>query len=185
MEYSKNGCKTFSLNKRKIHEWTLISSQNRWQGAIFRGHLDARIVVQCRTADCTNPAVQVKRAYNQPWSAQRKGSLISQKLHVSRNMAGLRVWFSAAGLSAPVTIADWTFVEADQAYAAVRVVSDGFEWEPEAEFAGAWMVCRDEWSPAILEEGLKEVFGSFADSQARVLAKPLEMEGGRLVYQGI
>ena len=173
------------FDARPYDEWTLISSQNRWQGVIFRGHLDARIVVQCRTADYTNPAVQVKRAYNQHWSVQRKGTLISQKLHTSRETAGMRVWFSAAGLSAPVTIADWTFVEAEQAYTAVRVVSGGFEWEPEAEFAGAWMVCRDEWSPVILEVGLKEVFGSFADFQTRVLANPLQMEGGRLVYQGI
>ena len=65
---------------RTFEAWTLISSQNRWQGAIFRGHLDARIVLQCRSADYTNPEIQVKRAYNQHWSAQRKGTLITKKL---------------------------------------------------------------------------------------------------------
>jgi hypothetical protein len=170
---------------RPYEEWTLISSQNRWQGAIFRGHLDARIVVQCRTADYTHPEVQVKRAYNQHWSAQRKGTLISQKLQTSHVTAGMRVWFSEAGLSAPLTIDNWTFVEAQEAYAAVRVAAGGFEWESEAGFAGRWLVCEDELSPVILEVGLKQVFGSFADFQVRVLANPVELKAGCLVYQSI
>lgn len=175
------------FDARLFDEWTLISSQNRWQGVIFRGHLDARIVVQCRTTDYNDPNVQVKRAYNQHWSAQRKGTLITQKLQTSRDTAGMRVWLAEAGLSAPLTIDHWTFVEAPEAeaYAAVRIISGGCTWEAEAGFAGKWMVCENEWSPVILEVGLKQVFGSYADFQARVLANSLVQDDTRIVYQSI
>jgi hypothetical protein len=76
-------------------------------------------------------------------------------------------------------------VEAPEAYAAIRVVAGGFEWESEAGFPGIWMVCKNEWSPVILEVGLKQVFGSFADFQASVLANPVQVDAARLVYQGI
>ncbi|MDX1565997.1 MAG: hypothetical protein R3236_11350, partial [Phycisphaeraceae bacterium] len=58
---------------RPLKDWAAISSQNRWQGVIFAGEGDGRIVPIVRPKD--NRVVM-----NGQWSVQSKGSLITQKL---------------------------------------------------------------------------------------------------------
>ena len=58
---------------RPLEDWAAISTQNRWQGVIFAGEHDARIVPIVRPKDN-------RVAMNAQWSVQSKGSLITQKL---------------------------------------------------------------------------------------------------------
>jgi len=62
--------------------------QNRWQGLIFAAHPDARIFPQVR-------ALSRNRTYNAFWSAQRRGTLITQKLKGSKGAEEMRVWSRA------------------------------------------------------------------------------------------
>ena len=80
---------------RPLKEWAAISSQNRWQGVIFAGEHDARIVPIVRPKDN-------RRALNAQWSVQSKGSLITQKLKHHKGGAEMIVWMSNDGLSEPV-----------------------------------------------------------------------------------
>lgn len=139
-------------------DWMLISSQNRWQGAVFSGDPDCRIVPQCVCADTENPEIQVNRAYNQHWSVQKEGTLITQKLRTSEGAGAMRVWFSRAGLSGPVERGGWIFAETGGAYAAVCIVRGEWETAREPGFDGVWFVCCDEYSPVILEIAEKSDF---------------------------
>ena len=159
--------------------WTAISSQNRWHGAIFAGHRDARIFPQCR-------AVSRNRAYNQHWSVQAKGTLIAQKLKGSRGAAEMRVWFSRPGLTNRVERDGWVFVEAPGAYAAVRPVAGGYQWQAdETDKTGQWLACLDEWTPVILDVAAKSGFADYAAFQDRVLANPLTFQKQVLEYKGL
>ena len=144
---------TSMVEARPKEDWTNISSQNRWEGVIFGGHRTARIFVQ---------PLQPKRGsvYNANWSAQKRGVLVVQRLKGS-NAKGQRVWFDA---SLPRVEANgWVFAKAPRAYAAVRVVTGGTAWEPDAveqhhegkgrTDLGVWLRCLDEFSPVILEVG--------------------------------
>ena len=56
----------------------MISSQNRWSGAILKGGIDSRVFFQC-AAETTSTSSD--RNYNQFWSVQKKGGIIIQKLN--------------------------------------------------------------------------------------------------------
>ena len=75
---------TSMVEARPDTDWSAISSQNRWDGAIFRGHPDAMIFVQPR-----QPAKG--SFYNPHWSVQHRRVLVLQKL--SAQGLGQRVWF--------------------------------------------------------------------------------------------
>ena len=90
---------------RPLEDWAAISSQNRWQGVIFAGEHDARIVPIVRPKDN-------RRALNAQWSVQSKGSLITQKLKHHKGGAEMIVWMSNDGLSVPVEEDGIVFVEA-------------------------------------------------------------------------
>ena len=155
---------TLMVEPRPLHHWAAISSQNRWHGAIFTGHCDARIVPQVQAADGTV-------AFNAQWSVQSKGTLICQKLRSNKTDGTMRVWFSEAGLKNRVEQNDWVFVEAPQAFAAVRAVSGGTSWEPSSDDPeGCWLRCDDEWSPVILEIACKEDFRSYGAFRRAVAA---------------
>ncbi len=144
-------------------DWTMISSQNRRQGALFAGDSIALISPQCE-------ATRDHRAYNTEWSVQRKGTLITQKLKTSRGAGAMRVWFSGAGLTPPVDERGWMFAESAGAYAAVRVIEGGTRWiAAERGVPGRWLQCDNEYSPVILEVARKADYASgraFRDSVA-------------------
>lgn len=170
---------TQMMESRPMKDWTHISSQNRWSGVIFAGHTEARIVPQVGAHD--NRVVM-----NSHWSVQRKGTLICQKLRSNKGGRAMRVWFSDAGLGNRVETNGWVFVEAPHAYAAVRVVTGGADWEPSKDrFKGTWLICRDEWSPVILEVAPKEDFRGFIAFQKAVTALPVAVDAGVLRHQGL
>ena len=183
---------------RPAEDWAPVSAQNRWQGVIFRGAIDARIYPYCESDHSS---------YNQQWAVQHKGTLIAQKLKTSEHADGLRVWFSKEGLSAPVKDGGWYFTEAAGAWAAVRVVSGEAEFPPEkaeadarkkkaaagdddgetsaAAARGRVLKCSDDFSPVIVEVARKTDFATLETFRKAVLALPIKTEKGVLTYTGL
>ena len=162
------------LPKLPMGAWSGMSMQNRWQGVIFAGHPDARIFPQCQ-------GLRNGKTYNQQWSVQNKGTLITQKLPdktYSKQAGDMRVWFAASLQRSELQ--GWVFAEARDAFAAVRPASGGFGWDD-----AHWLRCRDSNSPVILEVASREAFASLDTFQKAVLANRLAVRNGVLTYQGL
>lgn len=181
---------TLMTEARPVGDWVRISSQSRWQGVIFEGDGDPRIVPVPRPANN-------RVAYNQFWSVQSKGSLITQKLETSEGAAEMMIWMSKKGLGSPVAEDDVVFVEAPGAYAAIRVARGGFELEervikgtkevgtPFSTPPGHIMTPEDEYAPVILEIMSKTDAKSFDEFKAKVKAGRPQFDGAVLRYRTI
>ncbi|MDE0834780.1 MAG: hypothetical protein OSA84_00330 [Akkermansiaceae bacterium] len=169
---------------RPLKDWAAISSQNRWQGVVFSGEHDARIVPIVRPKDN-------RVALNAQWSVQSKGSLITQKLKHNKGGAEMIVWISSEGLTAPVEEEGVVFVEADGAYAAIRVAKGGFKWM-KGEYKtdrfipdNATMIPNDQYAPVILEVMAKTDVADFDAFKAKAKACEVRMDGTLLSYKTI
>jgi len=164
-------------------DWAAISSQNRWQGVIFAGDLNARIF------PVPQPVAGAQdRAYNVWWSVQSKGALITQSLP-GHGAGPMRIWFSRSGLEQRTESGGWIFVKAPAAFAAVRVAEGQTSWEsiaakPGVE-AGDWLVCGTGSSPVIMEVARQQDFGDLAAFKARILATPFRYERKKLEYTSL
>jgi len=176
---------TLMFEARPEKEWTMISSQNRWQGLIFEGNIDARIYPVPQPLE----TAQV-REYNAWWSVQSRGTLITQRLGegYSQGAGPMQVWFSRSGLDRRIEREGWVFTAAPSAYAAVRVVQGGYKWE-EAEGRvkglGDWLVCEDPDSAVILEVARKTRFHNYEAFEAEMIKKPVQLNAGHLKYASI
>lgn len=178
------------VEARPLSDWIAISSQNRWQGVIFAGEDDARIVPVVRPKDSW-------RALNAQWSVQHKGTLITQKLKTHKGGGPMLVWFSKEGLSEkPLVENGIVFLEADRAYAAIRVAQGDYDWHDGPFVAksatgsrttrdGRAIVPENEYAPVIVEVIAKTDIESFKAFQAKVKHAKLEMKGKVLHYTGI
>jgi hypothetical protein len=177
---------TLMVEALPLEEWSGAATQNRWQGVIFSGHPDARIVPECRTNDLTsNPRSDT---YNQHWSVQKRSALVTQRLgsEYSREAVESRIWISGAGLSEPVEDSGWVFVQSVGAYAAIRVVDGGYVWEGTAKSpAGKWLRCRDNLSPIVIDVGRKSDFADLEDFVERIHANLLTYANNELNYTGL
>ena len=169
---------TAMTEARPMKDWTLISSQNRWQGVIFAGDKQARIVPVVRPKDN-------RVAFNGQWSVQSKGSLITQKLKTNKGAAEMIVWISRQGLGDPVEADGLVFVEARGAYAAIRVVKGGFKWVRDKSPKGSRMVLEQEYAPVIIEVMAKTDVKSFDEFKAKAKACVMRMNGPVLKYKTI
>jgi hypothetical protein len=170
---------TSMLEARPVQDWVRISCQNRWHGAIFAGHPNARIVPQVQARDH-------RTAVNAQWSVQSRGTLICQKLNASKDSGTMRVWFSKDGLTKPVEENGWVFVESPGAHAAARVVEGTATWEePSDRYAGSWLRCAEPFTPVILEVAPKSDFSNPAAFRAEVKALPLQRKSAVLTYRGL
>ncbi|MFT5130809.1 MAG: hypothetical protein ACI8W8_004440 [Rhodothermales bacterium] len=160
---------------RPLADWAAISAQNRWQGVIFAGEEQARIVPIVRPKDD-------RVAMNAQWSVQSKGCLITQKLKTKKGGADMIVWISQQGLGEPVEADGLVFVEAEAAYAAIRVVEGGYSL---AQEKAVIVVLKQEFSPLILEVMAKIDVQSFEGFKAKVKACDLRVDGPVLRYTSI
>ena len=161
---------TLMLENRPIEYWTAISQQNRWHGVIFSGEYDSTIYPRCDTDRST---------YNGQWSAQSKGTLIAQKLRHSDHADAMRVCFSTDLTRHEEK--DWIFAEAAGAYAAVRVVRGGYQWDDER-----WIHCNDEYSPVIIEVVRKQDYGhNFEAFKQAIFKQDIQLNEGVLRYKGL
>lgn len=159
-----------------VESWSRISSQNRWEGVIFADHPTARIFPQ-------PPPPKRGSLYNAQWSVQCLGSLIVQRLKGS-NARGQRVWFDP---SLPrEERGGWVFATAPRAFAAVRIVSGGGDWQSEAETPATdrppWLSLRDEFSPVIIEVAGHESVADMATFQTRILGAEIQVSERQIDY---
>jgi hypothetical protein len=178
------------VEARPFSDWVMISSQSRWQGVIFAGEGDPRIVPVPRAMDNLV-------CFNQFWSVQSKGSLITQKLVTNKGAAEMMVWMSKKGLSKPVEEDGVVFVEAPGAYAAIRLVKGEFTLserllggtkEEKTSFTsppGYIMTPADEYAPVILEVISKPDAASLDAFKNKVKATRPVMKGSILSYKTI
>jgi hypothetical protein len=174
---------TLMFEARPQHDWTMISSQNRWQGAIFEGDIDARIY------PVPQPLPDARlREYNAWWSVQSHGCLITQRLGGDPGTGPMSVWFSRAGLDRRVEREGWVFTAAPSAFAAVRVVQGKTRWEEGSgtgKGKGDWLVCENPDSAVILEVAQQKRFRSYEAFQAQMLKLPVQLNAGQLKYASI
>lgn len=175
---------------RPTEDWAAISSQSRWQGVIFAGEHDPRIVPIVRAANG-------KDSMNGQWSVQSKGSMIVQKLETSRGAGEMMTRFSIDGISKPERDGDTVFTEALGAYAAVRVARGDFtiqENRLEARRTGGGtslgppgyiLIPEDEYSPIILEVMAKSDVENFDAFKAKVKANDIRFSRSELKYTTI
>ena len=164
------------IEARPQSDWTMISSQNRWQGVIFDGDPFCRIFPQAQT---------VYRAYNQHWGVQSKGCLISQALpsgNYSKYIDTMRVYFSPQGLTSRLERGGWVFSVSKGAYAAVKCVNGTYHWDVAG---GRWMYFDNLYSPVIIEVGQKADYASYTAFQDKVIALPLTYDGNVLTHRSI
>jgi hypothetical protein len=177
------------VEARPLEDWTYISAQNRWQGLIFAGDDDARIVPIVRPENSW-------RALNAQWSVQDKGCLITQKLKTHKGGGEMLAWFSIEGLSRPVDKDGVAFVEAEGAYAAIRTADSNYEWKTTSFVTkskantrkvrdGIMFVPNKEYAPIILEVMAKTDVKDFEAFQDRVLKNKPEVKDSVLSYTSI
>ena len=182
---------TFMVDSKPWEAWSMLFSENRWQGVIFAGHPNARIVPECEALG-SNPKLGgklINLTYNQHWSVQCKGTLITQKLPGSRDAGRMKVWISEEGLTNVVQHDGWVFVEAQGAYAAVRPARGGYSWQRETgasatATSGSWMLCADEWTPVIIEVARKAEVADYEAFRNAVSATERRLDGPVLTYRG-
>lgn len=168
---------------RPMKDWLPISMQGRWQGVIFAHPRGARIVPIVRPENNN-------RGLNNQWSAQSKGTLITQKLKDSQGGKEMIVWISEAGLGEPVEEDGIVFVEAEAgAYAAIRVAKGGYSFHEEIYTVkkpegyvyqtnpGKTMVLEDSFSPVVVEVMAKTDIDGFDAFKAKVKACKMTMKG--------
>jgi len=181
---------TAMTEARPLKDWAAISSQNRWQGVIFRCPKGARIVPIVRPEDGWV-------VLNAHWSVQNKGSLITQKLKEHQGGKEMTVWLSEDGLTNMEEADGIVFTEAEEAYAAIRVVRGGYGWENGAityhgkdsrttiSPPGKMMVLHEEFSPVIVEVMAKSDVKNYEEFKSKVRACEMNWDGPVLHYKTI
>lgn len=179
---------TAHFGARKYKEWTMISSQNRWQGLILNGSVNARIYPQCGTT-----TADPRAAYNQHWSVQSKGCLITQKLpgdntgnNFGYKTTQMGVFFSSEVKPYIVEKEGWAFVTYYGTYVAVKPAAGGYTWSGDIFYYNRpvkWMILNDDTSPVIMEVAQKKNFASFAEFQNKVLALSTSYDGKVLKHR--
>jgi hypothetical protein len=161
---------TLMLESRPKEYWTAISQQNRWHGVVFAGREDSTLYPRCETDRST---------YNGQWAIQHKGTLIAQKLRHSDNAGAMRVCFST-DLERHERDG-WIFVRAARAFAAVKIVRGGWQWDDER-----WLRCDDEYTPVIIEVARSQDYNDELQSfEAALLPQSISFEDGVLRYSGL
>lgn len=150
------------MEARPSEDWTLISSQNRWQGVIFSGHPHARIFPQALSTS--------RPTYNDQWSVQAKGALLAQKLKTATNTQGMRIWVASV-LPNRVERDGWIFVEAEGAYAGIYVLHGGYHWANGNASNSNWIHLNERYSPMVFQVARKVDFDSFEAFQEQLIKR--------------
>ncbi len=171
---------------RLEQDWAMISSQNRWLGAVFSSHIDARVVFNCVPEDGL-------RQYNAFWSVQKRGALIVQKLHgeghggqrLSKRAGAARIWIAKPGRVKVEAANGWIFLNYGTASVGLFVVSGGVRWvkdDKDATLPGEWLVLTDDLS-AVVMEVVSHQRMSHESFKARLSqVKPVLAATGELTY---
>lgn len=136
-------------------DWAMISSQNRWTGAVLSSHVHARVLFTCE-------APFNQRHYNAFWSVQKRGALIAQKLPGTGGISGqmskyagpTRIWVPRAGqVWRTESRNGWVLLDYGSARVGLFVVGGGWRWVAETDQAldGQWLVPLNENAAVVME----------------------------------
>jgi hypothetical protein len=176
------------VEARPLSDWVAISSQNRVQGVIFSGAVEA-----ARILPCVLPTDE-SEARNQFWSVQSKGSMITQMLTTNSGGSQMWAWISKAGLTDPVEENGIVFVQTDEAngaYAAIRPVGTTYTLIDNYDFSSinppaSWVVqLNNKFRPLILEVMAKDQVAGFAAFKALVKANTPSFTNNLVTYTTI
>jgi hypothetical protein len=162
------------LEARPQSDWAAISRQDRWQGVIFA---EDQAEEMARIVPCVLPT-NGGTMYNQFWSVQSKGSMITQMLTTQSGGNEMWVWISKDGLNQnPVQEDGIVFVDIADAYAAIRVLGTGYslieDYPLSFNIRPHWVVeLDDKFKPVILEVMAKDQVADFAAFKTLVKANP-------------
>ena len=167
---------TCMWGKRPTSDWTPISGQNRWIGAIFATNVNARIY-----PECVGLSVDSKN-YNQHWSVQNKGTLIAQKLSTNTNAGDMRVFISGGATNMTISEENgWVLARMPDAFAAVRPAWGTYSWDD-----ANWIRFSDPYAPVIMEVWQSSDFSNvFSLFKAALFAQTINVASGVLTYTGL
>jgi len=140
-------------------------AMGRWSGVIFRNLA----------------AISLDAYTGEKWNVQHKDVRITQQCSDGPYVPGdTRVAFEA--LNDKVSEKDgWIFVNNDEAYAAVRVVTGGYFW---LDSIKRLLYANDIYSPIIIQTGRAQDYGSFEKFRAAILKAPLKYDDSKVEYHG-
>lgn len=162
---------TLMTEARPVEGWVSISTQARWQGVIFGGHPSARIV------PIVVEAKNGRDVLDGQWSVQSKGGLLTQELKYNKGGSKMIVWMPREGLAAHMD-----FVEAEGAFAAIRVIGSEFQITDDSVKTrsakgntrtappGGMVIPEDDFAPVVVEVMAKDEVKDFDDFKQRVKA---------------
>ena len=155
-----SGCGIYDPNENVIGP-----TMGRWDGVIFRNLA----------------AISLNAYTGEKWNAQHKDVRITQMCSDGPYVPGIpRIAFEA--LNGKVSEKDgWVFVNNDEAYGAVKVVSGGYYW---IDSINRLLYLNDVYSPIIVQTGRAQDYGSFEKFQAAILNAPLTHENNKVEYHG-
>jgi len=137
----------------------------RWSGVIFRNLA----------------AISLDAYTGEKWNIQHRDVRITQLCSDGPYVPGdTRVVFNA--LHGKISEKNgWVFVNNDEAYAAVKVVSGGHFWTDSLK---RQMYLNDIYSPIIIQAGRRADYGSFEEFQKAILAARLKYVDYKVEYRG-
>lgn len=165
---------SWTMEKRSRHDWSAISSQNRWQGVIFAGSdRNARIFPQCE-------GLGNGKTYNQYWGVQSGSTMILSRLEppLSHQAGDLRVFFSDALERSQDGL--WVFARAESAYAAVRLpdTAEHVTWDDEN-----WLRLPNSNAPLVIHCARSEDYADMESFAAACRAAHYELTPEVLTFQ--
>lgn len=138
-------------------------TMGRWSGVIFRN----------------SAAIELQAYTGEKYNVQSKDVMIAQIYRGARYSGKPQIDF--VSINTMVEKDGWTFIENQQAYAAVRPARGGHYWK---EPARRRMYLNDNFSPIIIQTGRRTVYGSFENFQEAILSAPLKVTEDLLDYTG-
>jgi hypothetical protein len=140
-------------------------SMGRWSGVIFRNLA----------------AISLDAYTGEKWNVQHGDVRITQLCSDGPYQPGNTCVVFEALLGKVSEKDGWVFVNNDEAYAAVKVVSGGYFWTDSLK---RQMYPNDAYSPIIIQTGRRADYGSFEKFQKAILDAPLKYENNRVDYRG-
>ena len=168
-----------------MSRWPGISSQNRRNYITFA---NGKKVATIHTQRFSPSRGSV---YNAEWGVQNKGVMILQVLadKFTKTVRGQLVFFDKS--FKPVEKDGWVFVEAPEAYCAVKVVkgktvlraatkADFREFK--GQMGSMYLELKDKFSPIVFEASAKDKYESFEAFQKDIMSNQLAMNGSVFTY---
>ena len=158
---------SFFVDALSSTSWAMISSQNRWEGVIIKGHPNLRIFPQVKS-------YLGKAVYNAFWSVQSKSAMIVHKLETSYGGSDMLIYFNMINKKDTVEEDGWVFVETKAAFAAVRPLIWSYSWEKSGKNMQI-LKCENDLSPIVIQMAEKSDYKDFKHFRDKVKKQPITL----------